>query len=267
MQLASAPAKLVEAFANGGDKNAIPVTTTTPGAASWDAGFPPLTRVGPTQGGIGPSGLDFNGILNALSALNLWFNAGAAFPYDATFSATVGGYPKGARLLQASGTGYWISAVDNNLTDPDTGGLGWVPEGGATASSVYASAQQTLAAGSSKIMFDTVEFDAGLWNSVNKRLVAPYPGLYRMSGSVYLPSPGGQNFATQVWHNGALAKQCCGFPQVSDEDITLPFGATVNMAVGDYLEAYLVVSQTAVLAGQVGSNQAYVFAQVEYLGA
>jgi hypothetical protein len=218
------------------------------------------------SGGIPPSGLDFNGIFNELSALGLWYNAGGGFPYDSVFSAAVGGYPKGARVLQAGGNGYWRSTVDSNGTDPDTGGAGWVVDGSTIISSVYASAQQTLALGSSKILFDTVEFDDGLWNAGAQRFVAPVAGRYRLSGSVMLSAPDGQLLATQIFKNGALAKQCFQAPQVSDGDMSLPFEAVINLAAGDYLEVYLVAPGAAVLAGQVGSNQAFVFAQAEYLG-
>lgn len=269
MQLADAPVKVVVPFAEDGSKNVIPVPSQqpiTPGAASWTDGFPPLTMEDPVDGGIGPSGLDFNGVFNALSALARWANAGAGFTYDAAFAATVSGYPLGARVLTASGNGYWISTVDNNTTDPDTGGAGWRPDGVTATSSVYASAQQTLNTGTSKVLFDSVEFDSGLWNAANQRFVASFAGRYRMTGAVTLSAPDGQNLATQIWHNGALAKQCFQAPQVSDGNLTFPFEAILNLAAGDYLEAYMAIPQSAVLAGQVGSNAAYVFAQLEYLG-
>lgn len=270
MQLADAPVKVVLPFATDGGRNVIPVPSQipiTPGAASWTDGFPPLTMVDPTQGGVGPSGFDFNGVLNAISALSLWFNAGAGFKYDAAFAAAVAGYPIGSRVLQAGGTGYWISIVENNLSNPDTGGAGWVPQGSKTTSSVFASAQQTIAVGETKLLFDTVEFDSGFWDAANKRFVALYPGKYRMSGTVTLIAPAGQLLGSQIFHNGVFAKQGFLAPQVSDGNLVMPFNALVNMAVGDFLEAFLFVPQTAVLAGVVGSNQQNVFAQLEYLGA
>lgn len=270
MQLADAPVKVVVPFAADGNKNVIPVPSQipiTPGAASWTDGFPLLTMADPAQGGVGPSGFDFNGVFNALSALARWGNAGAGFPYDAAFSTAIGGYPKGARVLMATGLGYWLSVVDNNTTDPDTGGAGWLPGGGSKPlSSVYASAQQTLAVGTSKVLFDTAEFDDGLWDAANRRFVAPYAGKYRMSGAVYLPTPSGQLLITEIWHNGALAKRGFETPQTTDTDLTLPFNAIMNCAAGDFLEAFLIVTQTAVLAGIAGSNEPYVFAQCEYLG-
>jgi hypothetical protein len=271
MQLANAPGQLTLPFANAGQKNTIPVASQigiTPGGASYTDGFPPLTMQPISAGGVPPSGLDFNGILFALSAADVWYSAGAGFPFNAGFAVAIGGYPKGARVLKADGSGYWLSITDNNSNNPDTGGAGWTPDAGSNSvSSVYASAQQTLAVGSSKIIFDAVEFDAGsLWNAANHRFVAPFVGKYRMSGAVMLAAPGGQSLATQVWKNGALAKQCFQAPQVYDGNLTMPFDAVINLAVGDFLEAYMSVTQTPVLAGVVGSNQPYVFAQVEFLG-
>ena len=84
MQLADAPAKIVEAFAVNGSKNTIPVPTQIPitsGAASYNDGFPPLTMTPVTSGGIPPSGLDMNGILNEATAVDNWMSAGAGFPF------------------------------------------------------------------------------------------------------------------------------------------------------------------------------------------
>jgi hypothetical protein len=270
MQLANAPSKIVLPFAaDDATKNVIPVPSqqgTTPGAASYTDGFPPLTAVDPTEGGVGPSKADFNGILNAVSAIDLWLNAGASFPYDATFQTAIGGYPQGARVLMAAGGGFWLSIVDNNMTDPDTGGAGWIPQGSQKTSSVFASTQQTLAVGDAKVLFDTVEFDSGFWNAANKRFTALYAGKYRITAAVTLIGPGSQLLATQVFKNGAVAKQSYAAPQVSDQNLTLPFEAIINCAVGDFIEIYVVVGSTSVLAGVVGSNEALVFAQLEYLG-
>jgi hypothetical protein len=83
------------------------------------------------SGGVPPSGEDFNGILNALSALEVWLSAGGAFPFDSVFSTAVGGYPKGARVMRSDATGYWLNTADNNAVDPETSGgaaAGWVPD-------------------------------------------------------------------------------------------------------------------------------------------
>lgn len=271
MQLSNAPSQLVLPFANSGQRNVIPVPSQipiTPGAASFTDGFPPLTMVPPTGGGVPPAGMDFNGIFYDLSSIDVWMSIGGGFPWSSVVSSAVGGYPKGARVLKAAGIGYWLSTVDNNVTDPDTGGAGWVPDGsGGTVSSVYASAQQTLAMGNTKVIYDTVEFDSqGFWDATNKRFKAIYAGNYRFSGSTFLSGPGGQNLAADIYKNGVLAKRCFEFPQVSSVDLSLPFNAVIALAANDYVESYLDVTQTAVSAGQVGSNQPYVYAQFEYLG-
>lgn len=273
MELVNAPSKIVEAFAVNGSKNTIPVASQipiTPGAASYNDGFPPLTMTPVTSGGVPPSGLDMNGILNEATAIDNWLSAGAGFKFDATFAAAVGGYPIGARVLNAAGNGYWFNLVDNNSTNPDTGTspTGWVPDSKRAVAGVYASAQQTLAVGNSKILWDTVEFDTlSQWDAADKRFKALWAGVYRLSGYVYLPAPAAlQNLTTAIYKNGALAKQCFQFPQVTDQALGYPFDAMISCAVADYLEAFMIIPTTSVLAGQVGSNQAYVFGQLEYMG-
>ena len=131
MQLSNQPAKLVIAFANSGAKNTIPVPSQigiTAGAASYTDGFPPLTRTDPTKGGTGVAGLDMNGILNEVSAPALWYSGGGGFPYDPVWSAAVGGYPQGARVMRSDGDGYWLSTADNNTTNPESSPVGWVPD-------------------------------------------------------------------------------------------------------------------------------------------
>jgi hypothetical protein len=128
MQASNAPTKVPLPFANAGAKNTIPTASqigVTPGAASLTDGFPPLTRTPIAAGGVPPSGQDMNGILNLISANTMWENAGGFYPYDATFSTAIGGYPKGAILAKATNNGLWLSTVDNNVTNPDTGGAGW----------------------------------------------------------------------------------------------------------------------------------------------
>jgi hypothetical protein len=107
--------------------NAIPLTTGTPGLASFSLGFPPLTMTPLTSGGIAPSGADMNGILNAISSNTAALCAGQWYQYNAGYSTAIGGYALGAILQQAADTtAFWISTVAANVTDPDTGGAGWL---------------------------------------------------------------------------------------------------------------------------------------------
>lgn len=101
------------------------------GAASLTDGFPPLCFEALAEGGIPPYGEDFNGILNEITAWVQWLSAGGPLVYDAAFQAAIGGYPAGAIINSGTNiTVQWISVVENNMTDPDTGGAGWLPIGG-----------------------------------------------------------------------------------------------------------------------------------------
>lgn len=273
MQLSSAPVQIQLPFGNGDvtKTNPIPVPSSgTPGAASFTDGFPPLNALPVSSGGIPPSKSDMNGILYMLSDVDLWMSAGAGFQFSSVYAAAVGGYPKGARVLNAAGNGYWRSLIDNNSNNPDTVGTGWEAEWRAVAS-VYASAQQTLGPGpgNSKILWDTAEFDDfSLWDAANKRFKAVWPGKYRFSGSIYLPSANAQNLGIKVYKNGTLTKMGSQFPQVSNVSLSYPFDVIVSCSAADYLEAFLFIEgSNSELVGQLGSNQAYVFGQFEFLGS
>ena len=97
------------------------------GAASLTTGFPPNCFTPIAGGGSWPFGQDFNGILNQITAWQQWQQAGGPIAYDATFQTAIGGYPLGAIVLSAVSAGlYWRSTTENNVTNPDTGGAGWV---------------------------------------------------------------------------------------------------------------------------------------------
>jgi hypothetical protein len=140
------PPVLVEAFAlnapnsspaapvAGGKTVPFPAASQiaiTPGAASLNDGFPPLTMTAPSAGGIPPFGEDMNGILYVLSAHIASLNAGQLYPFSATLAAAMGGYLPGARVAQAVDVlAQWINLVAGNSTNPDTaaplGSTGWI---------------------------------------------------------------------------------------------------------------------------------------------
>lgn len=135
MQSSNKPTKIQVPFANGagaGYKNSIPVASqisTSPGAASFTDGFPPATMMPLASGGVPPSGPDMNGILNAITAIQQWQSAGGKFAYDAAFATAIGGYPKGAILVNATNDGYWRNTAEGNMTNPDAtdgSAAGWV---------------------------------------------------------------------------------------------------------------------------------------------
>ncbi len=100
----------------------IPATSGSP-AASQQLGFPPATA-NPT--GTPPNINDYNGVLNYFSLWAQWVQGGSAVPWDSTFSTNNSGYPQNARLASLLYPGViWISLIDNNMTDPETGGANW----------------------------------------------------------------------------------------------------------------------------------------------
>lgn len=108
----------------------IPITSQigiNDGFASLPDGFPPLTFVPEGSGGIPPFGQDTNGILRQITEWALWMTANPVQPYDGTWQTAIGGYNKGAVVESAVNFGvYWLSTTNNNVTNPDTGGAGWV---------------------------------------------------------------------------------------------------------------------------------------------
>ncbi|WP_204371528.1 hypothetical protein, partial [Burkholderia multivorans] len=133
MQSSNTPSKVPLPFANSGTKNVIPVASQigiTPGAASLTDGFPPVTMTPIAAGGIPPSGADFNGILNLITAIQQWQSAGGSFKYDSAFATSIGGYPKGAVLVNATNDGMWLNLAENNSTNPDAtdgSAANWAP--------------------------------------------------------------------------------------------------------------------------------------------
>lgn len=141
MQSTNIPSKipLPFAYAAGSSyKNPIPTASQigiTNGKASLTDGFPPLTFQAISSGGVPPFGADFNGILNEITAIQQWQEAGGFFPFDPTFSAAVGGYPKGAVIQSSTQNGFWVSVNENNTANPDTAtsNAGWLPLGWTSA--------------------------------------------------------------------------------------------------------------------------------------
>jgi hypothetical protein len=130
MKANAIPTKFVVPFGynvGGGDIRAIPLDTSDANAASLRGGFPPSTFTPVNAGGVPPDGRDFNGLFNQDTAWARWFSAGGPVEWDPTFSTAVGGYPKHAIVASAVTEGYfYYCLVDDNTTNPDTGGAGWL---------------------------------------------------------------------------------------------------------------------------------------------
>ncbi len=129
MQHTDTPTLIPRPFADAGAKRAVPTLAASTVAAnqpSLELGFPNVTMIPKTAGGIPPAGPDFNGVFNLLSAANRYAQAGGMYPFNAAFSTAIGGYPKGALLLSSDGSKIWKSTAENNATDPDGASpVGW----------------------------------------------------------------------------------------------------------------------------------------------
>lgn len=127
-------------FAASGAKNTIPTPSTGTGKASFTDGFPPVTMLPLTAGGIPPEGKDFNGILYDITLHTVWVNTGGQYQFDAALSTAIGGYPSGMVLQNNAGTASYVSAVANNTTDfnttPSSIGTLWLPYSGRSFANV-----------------------------------------------------------------------------------------------------------------------------------
>lgn len=128
MKITDIPSKQPTPFGVNGARSEILATTPSgDNTASYDSGFPPVTMLLKSAGGKPPKGKNMNQILYELSNSARWAAAGGAYPFDASFSATIGGYPKGSRVLGTDGITTYLSVVDDNLSDPNsTSSSGWV---------------------------------------------------------------------------------------------------------------------------------------------
>ena len=116
-------------FAMNGEKSILQVYRQS-GQDEEDAtlseGFPKITMIPESSGGIAPKGLDMNGALYQVSVDTVHRQKGKQIQYDATYATNIGGYSKGAILQSTDLTKSYISTVDNNLTDPDSSASnGW----------------------------------------------------------------------------------------------------------------------------------------------
>lgn len=122
----------IAAQATSENINTIPNGATGTNRASFQEGFPAITRMPvienplPTQvSGLPPKQQDFNGLFNAVSQHNFFAQNGGLYSFNQAVSDAIGGYPQGALLWAIVGgkpTAVY-SLVENNtfnfLTNPE----------------------------------------------------------------------------------------------------------------------------------------------------
>nr|DAP34784.1 MAG TPA: tail collar fiber protein [Caudoviricetes sp.] len=122
----------IAAQATSENINAIPNGATGTNRASFQEGFPAITRMPvienplPTQvSGLPPKQQDFNGLFNAVSQHNFFAQNGGLYSFNQAVSDAIGGYPQGALLWAIVGGKPMAvySLVENNtfnfLTNPE----------------------------------------------------------------------------------------------------------------------------------------------------
>lgn len=151
MNRSDAPDKKPVPFAVNGPREAILSTTPTgDNQASYDVGFPAITMLLKSAGGLPPKGEDFNQILYELALNARWNQAGAGYQFDSTFSTGISGYPIGAIVQNSTGDGTWINTTDANTNNPESASVtpltGWIPleSTGVTTKSGLTNASITL---------------------------------------------------------------------------------------------------------------------------
>ncbi|EGO7966301.1 hypothetical protein FEZ20_004084 [Escherichia coli] len=126
MNRSDSPKKQPKPFGVNGQRGEIlPTTPAGDNSASYEQGFPPITMILKSAGGLPPKGQDMNQILYELSALGRWSSTGALNTFDSEFASEISGYPSGAMLISDDGERIFINTTEGNLSDPNSNGTGW----------------------------------------------------------------------------------------------------------------------------------------------
>lgn len=242
MQSTDIPAKFLVAFARDDvSKVEVPVTSPDPTRFSQTLGSPPLTGVPIEAGGSPPQLPDFNGAMNQLSRGVWWALGGGRFPFDGTWASSpeINGYPRGAVLPAALGTGQigmgeWYNNAQNNTANPDTVGTGWVPgyHYGATALTSQTGGTVTLTPAQAAKTVITI---AGALTS-NLVLIVP-PWVYRWtfynntSGGFSVTVRNAGTAAVTIPQDGQPYDVRCDGVAVSRVEILIPNASTTTVGI------------------------------------
>ncbi|WP_370622357.1 phage tail protein [Citrobacter portucalensis] len=126
MNRTDSPAKQAKPFGvNGQREPLLPTTPAGDNTASYDQGFPPVTMILKSAGGLPPKGQDMNQILFELSSICRWLSAGAINSFDSDFSNSIGGYAAGSMVISDDLSKIYVNKVDNNTNNPNLINTGW----------------------------------------------------------------------------------------------------------------------------------------------
>lgn len=198
MNRTDAPAKQPKPFGVNGQREAIlPTTPSGDNTASYESGFPPITMILKSAGGLPPKGQDMNQILFELSALGRWSSTGALNTYDSAFATAIGGYPAGSFVLGDDLKTVYRCTVDGNTGNPNSITTGWskVASDIADILSLGSAAYRTVGNGANQIP------DMSYWSSPSGGVNFPN-GFQMRFGTI--SSSGAKTFSTP------FTNQCYG---------------------------------------------------------
>lgn len=218
MNRTDAPAKQPKPFGINGQREPIlPATPAGDNTASYESGFPPITMILKSAGGLPPKGQDVNQILFELSALCRWSSSGALNTFDSAFATAIGGYPSGAFVLGDDLKTVYRCTTDGNTANPNNVTTGW------------AKAAQDVA--------NILALGSAAYKNVNAGSINGIPDMSSFRGNSasngYLQIPiigaggGGQTLIVQ-WGNTLTAPN-----SIASYNVNIAFPNTIIFAVGN----------------------------------
>jgi len=137
---------------------------------------------------------------------------------------------------------------NTNLTYPSTGGTVMV-SGAMPAFSAYQSSAQNLSNGvTTKIQFQTKEFDTAncFDNATNYRFTPNVAGYYQVNSTINIQGNGGNNFINSIYKNGAELKRGnqVGVNSAGNNGVVVSALIYLNGST-DYIEIYGFVTGTS----------------------
>lgn len=176
MNLSDAPKKQPVPFGVNGQREELLATTPAGNQqASYDVGFPAITMLLKSAGGLPPKGQDFNQILYELASIARWAGAGGNYQFDSAFSTAVSGYPVGATVLSSDGAGFWLNGTNGNTTNPEAADYtltGWVPVDHVGITALTGLVSSTVTLSSLQAAKDVITLSGALAANINLILPA-----------------------------------------------------------------------------------------------
>lgn len=230
----AAPVKMVEAFGiNAGAgfiTSPFPVTSQiplgSPGNASLNDGFTPLNMTPIVNGGIPPSGADFNGILNLISSNVAASSAGQLYnAFDSVYAAAISGYAQGAIVADATTPGKtWRSNIAANTTDPATTPANWI-----SSMALFSTSAPTAGTHSDNVLAGPSDFFLDVSTAAGNVTLDSF--VSQRDGQKLVISNTGANLLTVGGTGGTAAnrvRQSAAITLLQNDSITIQYCAAVS---------------------------------------